>query len=172
LAPIPILVSLGRELSDKLEVDFYQRHRDTDDWTWKLDGPDVAYEFRRTQEGKSRDKVALCLSLSGVIHATALPTSIDDRFSFYEITLKDQTPAPVFLRKRKDLTAFREQYLLALGRIAANHPGLTQLHLFPAIPAPVALVCGHALLPKAHPSLLVYDFDKASGGFTLATTVT
>jgi SMODS-associated and fused to various effectors sensor domain len=37
--------------------------------------------------------------------------------------------------------------------------------MFPAIPAPVAVVCGFDLLPKAHPALVVYDNDKQHGGF-------
>lgn len=172
LAPIPILVALGRELSDKLEVDFYQRHRDTDDWTWKKNGPDAAFKFQQLREGSAQDRVALCLSLSGTIHVTALPSTVDATYSVYEIALQGQSPSPLFLRKRSDLAAFRQQYLLALGQIAGRHPSLARLHLFPAVPAPVALVCGHALLPKAHPSLLVYDFDKTRGGFHLATTVT
>ena len=40
------------------------------------------------------------------------------------------------------------------------------IHLFPAVPAPVAVFCGREILPKVDPKLVVYDFDKRQGGFT------
>lgn len=171
LAPIPLLVFLGRELSDKQEVDFFQRHRDTDDWKWKTSGRNVEYAFRRLRAGTAPGRAALCLSLSGLIAAGSLPAPIDETFSVYELTLANAAPSPLFLQKKSDLANFRRAYMSGLRQIMSTHQGLSQLHLFPAIPAPVAIVCGHALLPKVDPTLLVYDADKASGGFALITSV-
>jgi hypothetical protein len=171
LAPIPLLVFLGRSISDKQSVDFFQRHRDTDDWKWKSAGPDVEYAFRRIQMGSVPGRVALCLSLSGSIERLSLPTAIDDTFFVYELTLAAGQPSPLFLRKKADLDNFRRAYMIALREIMAAHRELTQLHLFPAVPAPVAIVCGHALLPKVDPTILVYDADKTNGGFTFSTSV-
>jgi hypothetical protein len=171
LAPIPLLVVLGRALSDKQGVDFYQRHRDTDDWKWKSVGADVEYAFRRLQKGAASERVALCLSLSGSIERASLPPVIDDTFTIYELTLAAGRPSPLFLRKKADLGNFRRAYMVALREIMAAHRELSQLYLFPAVPAPVAIVCGHALLPKVDPTLLVYDADKTNGGFTFSTAV-
>jgi hypothetical protein len=33
------------------------------------------------------------------------------------------------------------------------------------------VMCGHEVLPKVQPALLVYDNDKAQGGFVLRTKV-
>jgi hypothetical protein len=171
LAPIPLLVFLGRELSDKQQVDFFQRHRDTADWKWKQSGRDVEYAFSRLRTGSAQDRVALCLSLSGSIDAGSLPATIDQTFSVYELTLADGPPSPLFLRKKSDLENFRRAYMVALREIVSAHKGVSRLHLFPAAPAPIAIICGHALLPKVDPTLLVYDADKANGGFTLTTSV-
>ena len=46
-----------------------------------------------------------------------------------------------------------------------------ELHLFPAVPALIAILCGRELLPKVHPELLVYDFDKQKAGFTFQLKV-
>ena len=136
LAPIPILVALGRELSDKLEVDFYQRHRDTDDWTWKKNGPDVTFKFQQLRQGSEQDRVALCLSLSGTIHVTTLPSTVDATYSVYEINLQAKRRLRYSCASVRTSAAFRQHYLLALSQIAAKHPSLAQLHLFPAVPAP------------------------------------
>lgn len=46
-----------------------------------------------------------------------------------------------------------------------DHIALDEIHLFPAVPAPVAVLCGRELLPKVDPALLVYDSNKKTNGF-------
>jgi hypothetical protein len=36
LAPVPLLVHLGHRLGDIEHVELYQRHRDLQDWCWKV----------------------------------------------------------------------------------------------------------------------------------------
>lgn len=171
MAPIPLLIFLGRELSDKVEFDVFQRHRDTENWTWKDTGNPADYVLGTVRRGTDSMCVALCISLSGVIHASTLPPTIDDRFTVYNLTLANQQPNPAFLNTRADLSGFRAAYQVALRSIGSAHPGLSDLHLFPAIPSPVAVVCGRGLLPKVDPKLLVYDAEKATGGFNFVLTV-
>lgn len=171
LAPIPLLIYLGRQLSSKVPVDAFQRHRDTEDWVWKPSGTSVEYRFTKVRGGSDRTKVALLLALSGPLHLESLPKEIDVRFTIYELTLDGITPSPTFLRQRQDLDRFKEVYQGALRAIARDHGQLDEIHLFPAVPAPVAVHCGRELLPKVDPNLLVYDYDKRTGGFALAMKV-
>ncbi|WAC06752.1 MAG: SAVED domain-containing protein [Thermodesulfobacteriota bacterium] len=166
LAPIPLLIFLGKQLSNKIAVDPYQRHRDTEDWVWKTSGEPVTYRFNRLRYGTDISKVALVLSLSGVIHLNDLPAEINDRFYVYEITLGIPSPNPTFLKTREALTEFKNIYQLSLRSIMRDHgTELRAIELFPAVPAPVAIICGRELLPKVDPALKIYDFDKAKGGF-------
>jgi hypothetical protein len=166
LGPIPLLVYLGAELSDKIPVDLYQRHRDTEDWTWKKTGDPVTYEIRTLQTGTDPARVAVVLSLSGTIQRSTWPAEIDSAFTVYEVTLVGRTPNPMFLRRREDLLAFSETYQRLLATILKDHAGVADIHLLPAIPAPIAVTCGRERLSKVHPALVVYDNDKAKGGFT------
>ena len=167
LAPIPLLVYLGRALSNKVPVDAFQRHRDTEDWVWKTDGAPVAYRFAKLRDGIDRTSVALILSLSGKVHLESLPPDIDNRFTIYELTLDGMDPTPTFLRQRQDLERFKDVYQGALRTILKDHGQIEGIRFFPAIPAPVAVHCGRELLPKVDPQLLVYDYDKKLGGFVL-----
>jgi hypothetical protein len=106
LAPIPLLVYLGGQLSNKVPVDVFQRHRDTEDWVWKESGAAAEYRFHKIREG--RGKVALILSLSGKIKPEALPVEIDEQFTVYELTLANMEPNPSYLRQRDDLTRFKD----------------------------------------------------------------
>lgn len=166
LAPMPLLVYLGSQLSNKVPVDVFQRHRDTEDWVWKDTGTAAEYSFARIREGNVQGKVALILSLSGKIKAEALPAEIDDGYTLYELTLANMEPNPTYLRQRDDLMRFKDAYQAALRTIGRQCGPCEALALFPAVPAPVAVFCGRELLPKVDPKLQVYDYDKRLGGFT------
>jgi hypothetical protein len=166
LAPIPLLVVLGNSLSNKVQSDFFQCHRDQPDrWTWQEDHAPVEFQTAQIRHGSNTQNVALVLSLSGSIDISTLPATVDGSFSVYEISLKGQVPHPGFLRQRQDLESFRTAYRNFLANLRREHPGLGELKLFPAVPAPVAVVCGYDLLPKIDPDLAVYDNVKAEGGF-------
>lgn len=166
LAQIPLLVLLGRCLSNKIVVDFYQRHRDqAHPWIWPEDEERVRYKAELLREGSAVGNVALIVALSGPTSLQSLPEAIDESFFVYEIGLKDRKPGTDFLRKRQDLDEFRRVYRGFLSDLMARHPKVGELHLFPAVPAPIAIACGHDLLPKVHPALVVYDRDRRSGGF-------
>jgi hypothetical protein len=171
LAPIPLLIFLGRQLSNKVPVDVFQRHRDTEDWVWKTSGEPVEYMFHKIRTGHNPKNVAMILSLSGKIHLDSLPPAINTGYSVYEITLADAQPTPTYLRLREDLTRFKEIYQASLRAILRDHGNIEEIHLFLAVPAPVAVLCGKELLPKVDPKLRVYDFDKKKGGFNFTLEV-
>lgn len=165
LAPIHILTYLGSRLSDKIPVEFFQRHRDgtASPWQWHTSDTAADYRVDRLRNGTDPNNVALVLSLSGKIPADALPEAIGGSFSVYEITLANETPHRDFLRQREDLERFRKRYRQLLAELTQNHGLLEEIHVFPAVPAPVAVALGYDLLPKVHPSLRMFDYSKRSG---------
>lgn len=166
LAPIPLLAYLGSRLTSKIPVDLYQRHRDKENWTWKLSGVPIRYTSRLLRFGTDKLKVALILSLSGTIPIEKLPREIDARFTIYELTLSGSTPNPGFLRLRSDLASFQLTYQEVLATIIKGHGLIDEIHVFPAVPAPLAVILGREPLAKVHPALLIYDYQKKAGGFT------
>lgn len=171
IAPIPVLMFLGSKLGNKVPLDLFQRHRDDERWKWKGPGATAQYELKKLREGSEADKAALLLSLSGTLRTEALPTEIDGRYSVYELTLCGVAPDPTFLRTNADLEEFRSSYQHALAIVARECPGIQAIDFFPAVPAPVAVLCGRECLPKAHPALRVYDYDKSREGFTYSLTI-
>jgi hypothetical protein len=149
LGPIPLLIYLGRQLSNKVPSDVFQRHRDKENWTWKKHGRPVTYLSKRVRQGR-RGQAALILSLSGKVRVGDLPRDIRDKATIYELTLKNHVPKPTFLRLRQDLENFRVAYQEIIGEIVQQHGLLKAIDLFPAVPAPVAVLCGRELLPKVH----------------------
>ena len=171
LAPIPVLMFLGNMLTNKVTVLLFQRHRDTGAWAWKGEGTPAVYTWRRLQEGIDRSHVAIILSLSGTVPRSTLPPEIDTSFSIYEMGLEGQEPTMMFLNTSVDLVAFQARYREAIAALVREHGIIEEVAVFPAVPAPVAVACGHELLPKVHPALNVYDYDKRKSGFRYALTV-
>ena len=171
IGPMPALMHLGNILSNKLPIELFQLHRDTKNWAWQSDHPPVEYEIQQTRAGTDKSRVAIMLSLSGTIPEAALPASIDASYAVYVVTLANGPPNPSFLKQRLDLQAFEAAYRELIASIVRDHGTIEVIALFPAVPAPIAVACGHQLLPKIHPRLDVYDYDKRSGGFEFALSV-
>lgn len=160
LGPISLLIQLGHVISNSIPTDLYQRHRNTDNWMWQAEvGDGFKYAIRRQNvSAKKSKKVVLALSLSGKIHKREAEDILGKNIAFYEIAIGK--PETSFLKSRSQLESFREVYRKVLAEIRATH-GKSDIHLFPAIPAPIAVMCGRELIHKADPSLRVYDLDTS-----------
>lgn len=164
-APIPLLVYLGTQLSNKISTDIFQRHRDTENWCWKENEPPVDYDFKTLRKGTNANNVAFLLSLSGSLNISCLPEIVPADCSIYEMTLKGISPTPTFLRVKQDIENFKIAYQKAIRAIHSDHPQVSLLHLFPAVPIPIAVLLGRELMPKIDPEIHIYDNDKREGGF-------
>ena len=172
LAAMPLLMFLGSRLSNKGPVHLYQKHRgDTQDWTWKADGPPVEYGFTRRQIGTEREQVALVLSLSARLDLDRLPAAIDATYTVYELAVGSEEPSPLFLRRREDLATFQSAYHSAHAAILRDHGSVDAIDIFPAVPAPIAIACGFELFPKVSPVLRVWDHDRRQGGWVHALDI-
>lgn len=171
LAPIPLLVHLGAQLSTKIRTEVFQRHRNGEGWTWPEGPATLRYTIGKLRRGNDPQKVALIVSLSGKVRLSDLPKSIGSKHTVYEISVKDKVPSVTLLRHRPDLDGFKDAYQAWLGHLLRAHGGVKIVDLFLAAPAPVAVLCGRERLPKVHPMLRVYENDLSKGGFTPALEV-
>jgi hypothetical protein len=171
LAPIPLLIHFGKCLGDTIPADVFQRHRGGSPWHWgALEEEGFDYStFTPDPAEKQGDRIALNLSLSGVIHDTEIGRALGERVPTYTMTIA--RPRRDFLRAKEQLELFRREWYALLGRIRGAHGEDCEIHLFPAIPVAVAVEIGRSLLPKADPRIVVYDADKEHGGFRPTLTL-
>jgi hypothetical protein len=169
LGPIPALVKVGYDVGNAIAADIFQFHRDTNDWKWK-DETDEKFEYSLDEKLVGNSKhVALVLSLSGKIHQDEVNKIFEEAPDLYEISFNN--PNPAFLRQRKHLQSFRNLYRGLLTKIREKYSKEVVIHLFPAIPAPIAVLCGRELLPKSDPTIIIYDHEKEQGGFIKTITI-
>lgn len=166
MAPIPLLAYFGHLASTKITLDAFQRHRNPmQGWTWATTGSDVQYSFGQINSGsKPAKRIGLLISLSAKVNPEDVARALGDQDTpLFELSIP--LPVPDFLKRRKDLEDFRAIYRQGLGTISQQFPHAKEIHLFAAVPAPIAVYCGHDRLPNAHPPMLIYQMDRTRGGY-------
>lgn len=165
LAPMPFLIHLGNTISKTTPVDLFQKHRDTDNWIWKpaTKKNKLQYKISKPVKKKGAKAVALLLSVSGKVQGDAVKKVIPANTPTYEISINNPNYAAV--NSLDNLSEFRIAYRQVIDEVRDFYGHDILLHLFPAVPAPLAITCGHSLLPKVDPHLFVYDYDHEAGGY-------
>lgn len=166
LAPQPLLIELGRLLSDIPAVTVHQLHREPQGWDWRDSRePPV---FKTSQRDGLGDKVALILSLSATITDERIEAVLGDA-PIWRITVAK--PDRDVIHQREDLGRFRETVRRTLDQIKAVHGQDATIHVFPAMPLSAAVELGRVWMPKADLPLLIYDENRALGGFEARLTI-
>ncbi len=172
LAPISLLAHLGSQLSNKVTTDIFQRHRSTETWKWKEGKGNLDFSVNLLKRGTDPTKVALIVSVSGQIALTDLPDDILKSHFIYEIKTAAEVPQTDLLKTRADLERFRQKYEEWQGDLTRNHQGRVRaVDVFPAVPAPIAIMLGFARLPQVAPTLRIYENEPHNGGFKMSLEV-
>lgn len=165
LAPQPLLIELGRLLSDIPAAEVYQLHREPPDWKWQ-ETPD-GFEFFIEEPTETHSMIALNLSLSADIDNSRITAVLPgEDLSIWRMTVA--VPNNDFLKSHEQLRIFRQQFRKLLDRIKARHGQDALLHIFPAVPVSVAVEIGRVWMPKADLALCIYDQNRKLGGFSKA----
>ncbi|HMO63898.1 MAG TPA: SAVED domain-containing protein [Verrucomicrobiota bacterium] len=168
IGPQPLLVLLGSLITDKVPAEVYQLHREPQTWRWQPESSGVQFGIGKPQAGK-RGKPALVFSLSARIDHGRVTKILGRDTAVWELACS--RPGNDFLRSKAQLSAFREAAREALAGILSEHPGLETLPVFPAMPVACAVELGRVWMPKANPSLLIYDQHRRRGGFAPTLTI-
>jgi len=162
LAPIPLLIELGRLLSDIQEAEVYQLHREPADWKWRDEPKSFSYQLQAPAHAIGK-KAALVLALSADVVAERVAAVLGPDVAVWTIT--NNRPGNDFLQSFVQLVEFRRTLREAFNRIKATHGEDADLHLFPAVPVSAAVEIGRVWMPKADLPFVVYDQNRKSGGF-------
>ncbi|MBU8880104.1 SAVED domain-containing protein [Bacillus sp. FJAT-29790] len=164
LAPQPLLIELGRLLSDICPADVYQLHREPSDWKWQ-DDPE-GFEYIVEKPEIIHKKVALNLSLSATIDNQRILNTLGDDVSIWNVTIP--SPYNDYLKSSNQLRKIRKVFRELLNNIKLVHGHDNIIHVFPAVPVSVAIELGRVWMPKADLPLSLFD---EKDGFHHAFTI-
>lgn len=172
LAPIPLLIHLGRELGDKISAQVYNLHRDPKGWRWPCDSRRFK-EFSVSPEDRlapGAAEVGLLVSVTSNVQRAHVRAVLPEPTPLFE--LRTDAPVPDLLRRPEELAEFSRLFQRVMERIHDEAPNASCIHLFAGVPVACAVEMGRALLPKVHAPILIYDFNHATGGFLSTFKVT
>ena len=159
LAPIPLLMELGRLLSDISDAEVFQRHREPAQWSWI--SRDTFTTFVTKPGPAGFKKVALKLCVTSDITDDRIHDTLGRDCSIWDLgsAIKghDAIAGP------EDLARFRSEVRSTLDAIKNQHGMDVELSVFPAVPVSCAIEFGRVWQPKAHPNFDVYDNTKEDG---------
>jgi len=157
LAPIPLLIELGRLLCDIVPADIYQLHREPVGWKWPKTGEHAVFEIQPPRH--SAKSVALKIGLSATITDDRITSVLSNGTAIWSLYARDRHND--MMRYPEDLQEFRRVMRRLLDNIKAT--GAETIHVFPAVPVSAAIEIGRAWMPKADLPLVVYDETRGRG---------
>ncbi len=155
LGPIPFLIKLGKLVGDIIPIRLFQNHRTTNDWIWNDSKFKCPYKKRVTKSKGDARNIALIFSLSGKIHKREYKSFLTNTWEIIEISILN--PNVLFLKNESQIVDFRIIYRSILADIRTRHGDKVKVHIFPAVPAPIAVEIGCSILPKSDPRIYLYD---------------
>jgi hypothetical protein len=168
---IPLLVALGALLDDTIPTTVYaNRRRGDEGWGWTPGADTAGFEFAVVRSGTDPLKVAVLFSISGSIDLNRLPSSVGETATVYEVRPVAVTPSPDVLATAAALDNFTAAWRGLLAHTEAEHPGLAQIEVFPAVPVTAAVAIGRVPMRDVHPQLRIYD-RTPDGGYEFALEV-
>ncbi len=157
VARIPILVVLGTMLDETVKTELYPKRRDgVESWGWDDTADPVEFTYTAKCTGTVMAKVAVVFSVSGSIDFDRLPAEIDEAYTVYELR-PVELPVVELIKTQRCLDDFSQCWRHLLSTIEADHPGASEISIFPAVPATAAVSIGRHLMHAAHPPLRIFD---------------
>lgn len=160
LAPQPLLIELGRLLCDIVPATTHQRHREPSSWRWARDREPVTYSMSEPA-GRQEGPVVLKLGVSGTVTDDRIRAVLGGEVAIWSLTADD--PGNDIVRCPDDQASYRRLLRGLFDRIKARHGTDHDLHVFPAVPASIAVETGRIWMPKADLPMLVYDKQPGRG---------
>jgi len=167
IAPQPLLIELGRLISDIHSVDVYQLHREPPTWKWQ-NHPD-GFDFIINKPSSFEHTPVLIISLSGKINPDRVFSVLNEKLSIWELTVKDCHND--LLKSQAQLSMFRETVRHLLVSIKEHHGNKHPLRIFPAMPISCAVEFGRVRMPKADMPFIIYDQNNKAGKFIEAIKI-
>jgi hypothetical protein len=168
LAPQPLLILLGTQLSDIPFAEVYQRRKEPQSWKWEDTPSTFQFTVTKPPETRSRD-AALVFALSATVTDQRVSSAVGSELDIWRVTIP--IPHNDFVRSRAQTQSFRQTMRPLLDQIKAAHGESAVLHVFPAMPVSLAVDFGRILNSKADLPLIIYDENKALGGFVKALEI-
>jgi hypothetical protein len=154
--PMPLAMQLGALIGNKVEASTFQWDRVAESWKYRLERKYERQTISHTNVPAANGKdLALTVSLSGEVDRQALGAAVP---GLEVVRLGVPSPTPELVEDADDVRHFRSKFTALMADI--RNQGYRRVHVFPAMPLSLAVEFGRQLLPKADPTMGVWDYQE------------
>ena len=168
LAPQPLLIFLGVQLSDVPFAEVYQRRKEPASWKWEEEPTSFDFSVSAPPASKQGD-AALVFSLSATVADERITAVCGAEVPIWRLSIPE--PHNDFVRSRAQTESFRKVMRRLLDEIKSAHGEKATIHVFPAMPVSLAVDFGRIINVKADLRMAIYDENKSLGGFRKAMVI-
>ena len=164
LAEMPALIALGHTLGDKAPLRIYQFSRHIGSWEFQCPGQEPPIFTYKVPGIIGASGVSLVISLTAPIEPErVLAVMADDAIPIIQFTTPKMSTELV--QSAEAVFAFRKAFRACLNEIEAAAPRAAPIHLFPCLPASLAVALGCCIMPKVSNPIVIYDAKGGGGKF-------
>ncbi|MDH4183337.1 MAG: SAVED domain-containing protein [Nitrospinota bacterium] len=168
-APMPLLIQLGAQFTDKISVDTYQLFKEPVGWHWQ-EYPE-GFELIVKKPKAVKGAPALVISMSGIIDHERIRTIMGEYVSVWELTVPQEHIGNDNIRHPVQLSMMRSIIRKLMVQIMAAHGAATPLSVFPAMGIACSVEMGRARMPKADMPWIIYDQNNKVKKFRKTITI-
>lgn len=168
LAPQPLLIKLGVQLSEIANCEVYQNHREpVQTWKWPVKQEEIEAQLKEPSD--KTQKAVLIISMSDMVNRDRIHAVLGNEVSIWEITV--EKPNRNILKSKQTLENFKNVVRDAYSDIRTIQGESSEIHLFPVMPNSCAIEAGRVWMPKVDLPLIIYDQNKNRDGFYKTITI-
>lgn len=157
LAPIPLLILYGNQFANRPNIDVYQLKKTPSTWAWEDCSQRLDIKTTWHSDKTKSKKAVIILSFSGKVELNNVNKVIDTT-CFPTIELSIENPYDDFLRSKQQLNEFLVEYRKIKATLLEL--GVSEIHLFAAIPVSFAISIGQMFNPNYDASIITYDYKQ------------
>ncbi|WP_342379507.1 SAVED domain-containing protein [Myxococcus stipitatus] len=162
LAPVALAAHLGFLFSDRVEVRAFQFDRERSEWSWPSNEDNESVQVATTgipaATVNDACEVTLRLSISARVPETDAQAGAPGAAHHVEIHVPE--PSKTWLCSGARLRAAAKQIHDTLAALRDRFPECTRVHVFAAVPTPVAIALGQAVNPRMDPPVALYEYSR------------
>lgn len=153
LAPIPLLILLGNQFSNRANIEIYQLQKNPNTWAWNDMSDKLGVVIDNLRDGTG-DEAIMLLSISGKVRLSNVARTIDIKGKRI-VEMSINNPYSDCLKSKSQLDEFITEYRKVKDRLSAL--GVKKIHIFAAVPVAIAVAIGQAYNSNFDPLIVTYD---------------
>lgn len=162
LAPIALATHLGFLFSDRVEIRAFQFDRDRSEWSWPTNDENETVQISTTgiPSAAVQDACEVTLRISISARVSEADAKAGAPAAEHHVELHVPEPSKTWLSSGPRLRAVTTQIRETLAALRDRFPECTKVHVFAAVPTPVAIALGQAVNPRMDSPIALYEYSR------------